>query len=84
MKISIDNRYRFYNIDISSFWLHVGDNELNSLPLRQGWGEYQICKYKYEYLQYVWVRVWVLDYYMSMSTSTGWWVRVPAYDLHSI
>ena len=50
----------------------------------QGWGEYQI--YEYEYLQYVWVRVrvWVLDYCMSPSPSTGWWVRVPAYDLHSI
>ena len=64
------------------------------LCLKQGWGEYQICEYeyKYEYLEYVWVRVrvWVLDYCMSTSPSpsTGWWVRVwvrvPAYDLHSI
>ena len=32
----------------------------------------------------MWVRV--LDYRMSTSTSTGWWVqvRVPVYDLHSI
>ena len=30
MKISIDNRYGFFDIDISSFYPHVGDNELTA------------------------------------------------------
>ena len=30
------------------------------------------------------VRVQVLDYCMGPSPSTGWWVRVPAYMIHSI
>ena len=30
MKISIDNRYGFFDIDISSFLPHVGDNELTA------------------------------------------------------
>ena len=30
MKISMDNRYGFFDIDISSFWPHVGDNELTA------------------------------------------------------
>ena len=53
-------------------------NPLSLGDVDQSYGEYWLYDYGYKY--YVGVRVRVGDrilyYYMSASTSTGWWARV--------